>query len=322
MRIAVHAFDGISLFHLATPLMVFGEVERLRLADGWSTVVWSERGGRVRTQESLPIDDVRGPEVLEDADLVVIPSWPAGLPVATSGLVQDLRAAHRRGSTIAGLCLGAFPLAHSGLLDGRTAVTHWACASELAAHRPAVTVDPSALYIDHGDVLTSAGTASALDACLHIVRDRLGAAAALTLARQLVVAPHREGNQAQYVPRPAPIRPPTDGIAPALEWALGHLDNHLQVADLAARVHMSRRTFSRRFREAVGTTPAGWVKTQRLDAARVLLETTTSSVDEIARSVGFDNAVTFRQAFRAAFTTTPTSYRRRFHDPVRARHLS
>ncbi|MEJ7647873.1 MAG: helix-turn-helix domain-containing protein [Nakamurella sp.] len=316
MRIAIHAFDGITMFHLATPLMVFGEVGRLALAADWSAVVWSDTSEGVRTQEGLSIGDVSGPEVLDSADLVVFPSWSADLPIATAVLQQSIRAAHQRGATIVGLCLGAFPLAHSGLLDGRTAVTHWARAADLAAGRPAVVVDPSALYIDHGDVLTSAGTASTLDACLHLVRTRLGAAAATTLARHLVVAPHREGNQAQYVPQPVLARPTTDSIGSAMEWALANLDRSLTVDELAAHVHMSRRTFSRHFRAVVGASPAGWVRTQRLDAARVLLETTSASVADIASATGYDNAVTFRQGFQDAYTTTPTSYRRRFREPL------
>lgn len=315
MRVAIHAFDGITMFHLATPLMVFGEVTRLGLAADWSTVVWTDDGEGVRTSDGVSIGDVHGPEVLRDADLIVFPSWPSELPSPPPRMVQLIRDSHAHGVALAGLCLGAFPLAHSGILDGRAAVTHWARADALQAQRPQIEVDASALYIDHGDVLTSAGTASALDACLHIVRTALGSAAALRLARQLVIAPHREGDQAQFIKRPVADGQAPDTITTTIKWALEHLDQPLSLDQLAVRAHLSKRTFSRRFHEAVGSTPASWVRSQRLDAARSLLETTNLSIAEVARAVGFDNTVTFRQRFAAAYATTPSSYRQRFCDP-------
>jgi transcriptional regulator GlxA family with amidase domain len=312
MRIAVHAFDGITMFHLAAPLMVFGEVGRLGLAEGWDPVVWTEDGRGVRTAEGLRVDDVAGPEVVEDAELVVLPSWPSDLPPASAALTGRIRAAQARGSRVAGLCLGAFPVVDSGILDGREAVTHWGAVDELARRRPAVTVTPAALYRDHGDVLTSAGTASAIDACLSIVRTHLGSTAAATVARHLVVAPHREGDQAQYVDRPMPAPGGVGDLGPTIDWALAHLDERLHVDDLAAHARMSRRNFTRRFAEVTGTTPARWVLTRRLDEARRLLETTTWPVTRIADACGFSSVVTFRQNFATAFATTPTSYRRRF----------
>ncbi len=315
MRIAVHAFDGITTFHLATPLLVFGEVARQRLADGWTTVVWSDTGRPVRTAEGLLIDHVSGPEAADDADLVILPSWPSTFPRPPDDLTGVIRAAHGHGATIAGLCLGAFPIAHSGILDGREAVTHWAGAAQLTTERREVTVRPAALYIDHGDVLTSAGTASALDACLHIVRTRLGAAAATAVARHLVIAPHREGDQAQYIERPLPAGNGTGPIADTMAWALEHLDQQLSVAALAAHAKMSTRNFTRRFRETAGTTPAEWVLARRLDESRRLLETTGWTVHQIATVCGFASPVTFRQNFAHAYATTPTSYRNRFATP-------
>ncbi|WP_193608928.1 GlxA family transcriptional regulator [Nocardioides lijunqiniae] len=312
MRIAVHAFDGITMFHLAAPLLVFGEVGRQGLAEGWDPVVWTDDGRGIRTAEGPRVDDVAGPEAADEADLLVLPSWPTDLPPTEEALLGRIRAVQARGGRVAGLCLGAFPVVDSGLLDGRDAVTHWGAADELARRRPAVRIDPAALYRDHGDVLTSAGTASAIDACLHLVRTHLGATAAATVARQLVVAPHREGDQAQYIHRPMPEPGGVGHLGPTLDWALGHLDQRLSVDDLAARARMSRRNFTRRFAEATGTTPARWVLARRLDRARGLLETTTWSVDRIAQECGFSGAVTFRQNFAATYSTTPTSYRQRF----------
>ena len=315
MKIAVRAFDGITMFHLAAPLLVFGEVGRLGLAQGWDPVVWTEDGRGVRTAEGLWIDDVADPDVVEEADLVVLPSWPTDLPQADEALIGRIRAAHARGSRVAGLCLGAFPVVDSGVVDGRDVVTHWSAVETLARRRPDVAVSAAALYRDHGDVLTSAGTASAIDACLSIVRSHLGAAAAGTVARNLVVAPHREGDQAQYIERPMPEVGGVGDLGPTVDWALAHLDERLSVDDLAAHARMSRRNFTRRFAEATGTTPARWVLTRRLDEARRLLEMTTWPMTRIADACGFSSVVTFRQNFAAAFATTPTSYRLRFAAP-------
>ncbi len=312
MRIAVHAFDGMTLFHLSAPLLVFGEVGRLEGAPDWDTTVWTSTGRPVRTTEGVTVGDVRGPEALLDADLLVFPSWPTNLPLTDAGLADDIRSAHARGAEVAGLCLGAFPVVDSGVLDGRVAVTHWAAAAELAGRRPDVTVDPAALYRDHGDVLTSAGTVSAIDACLHLVRRHLGSAVAATISRLLVVAPHRDGDQAQYVERPVAEPGGTGDLGPTVAWALERLDESLAVDDLARHARMSRRNFTRRFEEATGTSPARWVLARRLDEARRLLETTAWPISEVARACGFNSTVTFRQNFAAAYATTPTAYRSRF----------
>ncbi|ABM10694.1 GlxA family transcriptional regulator [Paenarthrobacter aurescens] len=312
MRIAVHAFDGMTMFHLATPLLVFGEVSRLNLAEDWETQVFTENGLPVRSAEDYVIGRVFGPDIAHDADIVVFPSWLSHFPEPSGDLLQLVRQSHERGAAIAGLCLGAYPVARSGVLDGRTAVTHWAAAPAMAAKHHEVEFDDSALYLDHGDVLTSAGTASALDACLHIVRTRLGSAAAATLARHIVVAPHREGDQAQYIIRPLQD-PELDGpLGKTIEWALANLDQDLEVESMAAHATMSKRNFTRRFKEVTGLSPARWVLGRRLDDARQLLETTTWSIARIAESCGFGSPVTFRQNFIAAYSTTPTSYRIRF----------
>ena len=195
-------------------------------------------------------------------------------------------------------------------LDGRAAATHWAAAAELSERYPAVDVRADVLYLDHGDVLTSAGTASGLDACLHIVRQRLGSDAAATVARHLVIAPHREGDQAQYIDRPIP-RDEAGPLGDTITWALAHLEQELSVDALAARARMSPRN-SLRFHETTGMSPAKWVLTRRLDEARRLLETTTWPITRVAQACGFASAVTFRQNFTAHFATTPTSYRARF----------
>jgi transcriptional regulator GlxA family with amidase domain len=296
MRIAVYAFDDITMFHLAAPLMV------------------SDRAGTVRTIEGYPIGEVAGPDTVQWADIVVIPSWPQSLTPVNDELKTAITSAHTRGAAIVGLCLGAFALADTGLLGGRSAVTQWEVMPLLAERSVGSKVDSSVLYIDHGDVLTSAGTASAIDACLHLVRKHLGSAVATRIARSLVVAPHREGGQAQYIDRPL-ARPVSDTtMAEVQEWALSHLDEPLTVDRLADQARMSRRSFVRHFQQSTGTTPARWILEHRLQEARALLETTDWGIDSIAAKCGFGSSVTLRQRFAAAFAISPSAYRRQFAD--------
>ncbi|WP_285241159.1 helix-turn-helix domain-containing protein [Pseudarthrobacter sp. MEB009] len=310
MKIAIYAFDGVPMFHLAVPQMVFEEVKRQ--GHGWSTELFSDGVESLRTAEGYQLGGISGPEAAIGADVVVVPSWFDDDRAAGGDLQALLVEAHRSGATIMGLCLGALAVADTGLLDHRSAVTHWKSVDDLAGRRPAVHIDASVLYIDHGDVITSAGTASGIDACLHLVRKNLGAAATNAVSRALVVAPHREGGQAQYIERP--IRPPQtdDPISRVIEWALNNLLEPLSIEQLASRAHMSRRTFIRDFQASTGTTPASWVRSRRLDESRRLLEETTLPIDQVASASGFTSTVTMRQNFATAFATTPTDYRRRF----------
>lgn len=312
MKIALYAFDGITMFHLAAPLMVFGEVARLQLASDWETQLWSDQPGSVRTMEGYTLGDIADPSTVDWADIVIVPSWPETLPSIGDALKSQLRGAHSRGAEIAGLCLGSFAIADTGLLAGRAAVTHWTKMNDLRHRNAQTDVDESVLYIDHGDVMTSAGTASSIDSCLHIVRKHLGSAAATRVARSLVVAPHREGGQAQYIERPVTEAAEDTAIADVLEWALGRLDQSLPIDRLAEQARMSRRSFIRQFQLATGSTPAKWVLDQRLNEARTLLETSTRSIENIAQVCGFGSAVTFRQNFASAFGVNPTAYRKQF----------
>jgi transcriptional regulator GlxA family with amidase domain len=312
MRIAVYVFDGISMFHLAAPQLVFGETARTDPGSSWTTVLWSAAGGEVGVGEGYKISGLVGPEAAADADMIVVPSWPEDLPPLDASLRQILIDGHDRGAVIVGLCLGAIPVADAGLLSGRSAVTHWAAMDALRKRHNDIPLDSLVLYVDHGDVLTSAGTASAIDACLHLVRERLGADVANDVARRLVVAPHRDGGQAQYTRQPVPVTATGNPIGELMEWAAQHLDDSLTVQHLASRAAMSTRSFVRNFRMVTGTTPAQWILRQRLDRARVLLETTDLGMDAIAEQCGFGSSVTMRQNFAATFATSPTSYRRQF----------
>lgn len=319
MRIAVYGVEGVTMFHLSVPQMVFGEVARLGLAP-WQTVLFTEDGGSIRTAEGYRVEGLQDLGAAAAADVVVIPAWHEDHRPPSARLAQALRTAHGRGASVAGLCLGAFAVAEAGLLDGRPAVTHWQALEDFSRRHTEITVDRTVLYIDHGDVLTSAGTAAAIDACLHLVRTRLGAEAANQVARSLVVAPHRGGGQAQYIERPVLPERESSPIAETLDWALTHLQDPLTVDDLAAAAHMSRRTFIRTFREVTGTTPAAWLRARRLDGVRRLLESTDLPIDQVAAECGFSSPITMRQNFGAAFATTPSEYRRRFtarsdHEP-------
>lgn len=311
MKIAVYAFTGVTMFHLSVPHLVFDEVARSGAAE-WETFLFSDRPGSIRTAEGYTVSGVRGLRSAGEADLIVVPSWIKDGVAPGAALARTLRERHDLGTPIVGLCLGANALADVGLLEGRSAVTHWTSTAELAARHPDIDVQPAALYLDHGDVMTSAGTASGIDACLHIVRARLGSEVANQVARHLVVAPHREGDQAQYIERPVALETSGGAIAAACAFVLQHLGDDLTVARLADAAHMSQRSFVRAFRDSTGATPAAWVRSRRLDEARRLLERSDSSIDQIAAACGFGSPVTFRQNFAAAFGSTPSSYRRRF----------
>lgn len=311
IRIAVFVFDGVPVFHLAAPQTVFDEVARQGFAE-WECRLFSLHGGAVTSAEGYGISHVEPLAYAATADIVVMPSWHDDARLIDPPTRAILEAARNRGAVIAGLCLGALPVADTGILDGRRVTTHWKAIGELKRRRPAVIADGSVLYIDHGDVLTSAGTASSMDACLHIVRDRLGATAANSVARALVLAPHRGGSQAQFIERPVPPRAGQAPLSELMEWALVNLDQPLGIDELAARAHLSRRTFIRQFHLSTGTTPAAWVRARRLDEARRLLEETSLSMDVVAERSGFSTAVTLRQNFATAFATSPSEYRRRF----------
>jgi AraC family transcriptional activator FtrA len=256
---------------------------------------------------------------LETADTVVVPASERVFDPPEEAL-EALRRAHRRGARVLSVCTGAFALAHAGLLDGRRATTHWAFADQLAARFPAVEVDASVLYVDEGDVMTSAGVSAGLDLALHVIRSDFGAAAGAAVARWMVAPPHREGGQAQFFDRVAegggrgPESHPS--LEPTRRWALERLDEPLDVAAMAHHAAVSPRTFARRFREETGTTPLQWLLSQRVLEARRMLEETDLPIDEIAWRSGFGTAASLREHFRRATATSPSAYRRSFRPAV------
>ncbi|MDX6362131.1 MAG: hypothetical protein QOC85_1134 [Streptomyces sp.] len=300
-----------SPFELACAAEVFGGV-RPDLPTHYDFRICAQRPGPLRTTVGHALVAEAGLAALEDADTVVIPGWqPPGADVPAP-VLDALRAAHRRGARIVSICTGAFVLARAGLLDGRRATTHWRRTEQFAAAFPAVEVDPDVLFVDHGDVATSAGTGAGVDLCLHLVRRDHGASYAAAVARSMVLPPRREGSQLQYVAPPATPAPPDVSLGPVLEWALGRLDGALTVDRLAERAGVSARTLARRFAEQLGVSPGQWLLARRLDAARQLLEETGLPVETVALRVGLSSAVNLRRHFRAALGTTPGAYRRVF----------
>ena len=299
-----------SPFELACATEVFGTVPQDEPAR-YSFRICAERPGPLPTTVGFAMLVDAGLAALREADTVVVPGWqPTGAP-APPAVIEALRAAHRRGARIVAICTGAFVLAQAGLLDGRRATTHWRSAARLAAAFPEVRMDRDVLFVDHGDVATSAGTGAGIDLCLHLVRTDHGAAYAAQIARHMVLPPHREGSQLQYAAQPAPARA-DESLAPLLEWAAARLDAPLTLGRLAERAGLSSRTLARRFTEQLGTSPGQWLLGRRLDAARVLLEQTDLPVEAIATRVGLASAVNLRRRFRTHLGTTPGAYRRTF----------
>jgi transcriptional regulator GlxA family with amidase domain len=310
--VAAVAFDGISPFHLSVPCVVFAEDRSDGGVLGFEFRVCSIDPGPLSTTAGFSIAATHGLDALADADTIIVPTWRDPDEAPPPALLDALRAAHARGAQLVGLCLGAYVLAAAGLLDGRPATTHWAWAADFARRFPDVKVDPQVLYVDDGDILTSAGTAAGLDCCLHVVRKLCGAQSANYIARRLVVPPHRQGGQAQYVQQPMPPDLRGDRLSTLLDWVNGTLDAPHTLDSLADRAAMSRRTFTRHFKAATGTTVSAWLLAQRLARAQQLLESTDESIESIAGMAGFGSTASLRQHFTDAFRTSPSAWRREF----------
>ncbi len=314
-RVAILAVDVVSPFELSVACEVFAIDRTQQGIPAWDAVVCGAAdgvtGASIRTSAGFSLQTPYGLDRVETADLVVLPSWPGRIARPAEPILAALRRAADRGAWLISFCTGAFALGHAGLLDGRRATTHWMYAEEFRQTFPAVRLDPDVLYVVDGPVLTSAGTAAAIDLSLHVVRLMDGPEVANAIARRMVVPPHRDGGQAQFVEHPMPPdegRPLTD----LLDWMAGHLDQELSVEELAARVHMSARTFARRFRGETGATPHHWLTGQRVLHAQRLLETTNFGVDRIAAECGLGSAATLRHHFAGRVGISPQRYRERF----------
>jgi AraC family transcriptional regulator, transcriptional activator FtrA len=312
LHVTALAFPGISPFHLAVPCLVFGEDRREIGLPAFTFQVCTLEAGPVMTSAGLELSVRHGLDELLAGDIIIIPSWHELDEAPPQRLLDGLVRAHARGAQIVGLCLGSYVVAATGLLDGRSATTHWEYAAHYAGRFPRVSVDPAVLYVDEGSVITSAGVAAALDCCLHMVRARFGADIAAKLARRLVVAPHRQGGQAQFIERPVAKNPAVDRFAILQGEVARHPDRRWTVEDAAALAAMSRRSFTRHFQARFGTTYGRWLLNQRLAHAQNLLETTLRPIDDIAFDAGFGSASALRQHFAEDLRTSPSRYRREF----------
>ncbi|MDX3226506.1 GlxA family transcriptional regulator [Streptomyces sp. ME19-01-6] len=314
-HVGVLALDGVVPFELGIPARIFGAARDGAGNPLYTVTTCSLDGRPVRAEADYGLTVAHDASLLAGVDTVVIPPSHALGPIREEGrlpgALRDALAAIRPGTRIVGICTAAYVLAAAGLLDHRPATTHWREADRLQRMFTTTRVDPDVLFVDDGDILTSAGVAAGIDLCLHIVRRDHGSRTANEVARSCVVPPWRDGGQAQYIQRPVPD-PRAPGTAATAAWALEHLAEPLTLADLAAHANMSVRTFTRRFRDEVGTTPGQWLTRQRVDLARHLLETTDWPVDLVAHRAGFGTGVSLRQHLHAAIGVTPQAYRRTF----------
>src|SRR5580704_2210959 len=314
--VAVVVLDGFTPFELGVVCEVFGTDRTDEGLPGYDFAVVAGEPGPLRSEAGFILQTPFGLDRLETADLIAVPAsgdsrcrrddWP-------EPLLDALRRAVERGSRVLSVCTGAFALGAAGLLDGRACTTHWRHSERLARLYPAAKVDPSVLYIDADPVITSAGTAAGIDACLYLLRKEHGSRVANAVARRMVVPPHRDGGQAQFVDRPV-AEPACDTLGEVIEWMQRNVDRIVTVDQLAGLATMSPRTFARRFVQETGTTPQRWLIGQRILLAAQLLEDTDETVDVIAERAGFGNAATFRHHFRAWRATTPHAYRRTFRE--------
>jgi transcriptional regulator GlxA family with amidase domain len=309
--VAVLAYEGVSTFGLGVTAEIFGCDRSAEGLPSYDYAVTAAVPAVIRTDVGLPIVVEAGLDRLSAADLGIVVCWDQTDVLPPASVLEALRAITERGGRVLSQCTGAFVLAAAGLLDGRRATTHWKWAGELARRYPAVHVDPDVLYVADGPVITSAGTAAGIDACLHLLRLEHGAAVANAVARRMVVPPHRDGGQAQYVPVIVEETEDPANLAILQQWTLQHLREPISVDDLAARALMSPRNFARQFAARAGTTPHQWLIGQRLNRAQELLEHTCDGIEQIAVECGL-TPLMLRRHFARRYGTTPQAYRRTF----------
>ena len=310
--VATFIYDHVNPFELGVATEVFA-VERPELGVPWYRFLLCAAEPRpIRAFTGLLLTAPHGLADAAQADIIIVPGPRPGVVPVPAPLLDALRLAYQRGARILSFCTGTFLLAEAGLLDGRRVTTHWRWTSELAARYPRVQVDPGVLFIDDGQILTSAGTAAAIDLSLHVVRQDYGANIAAAVARRMVVPPQRSGGQAQYIETPLVDVSEDDPFGTTLSWMVAHLQEDLTVEAMAARAVMSPRTFARRFRATLGASPYHWLLLQRIALAQRLLETTDEPIERIAACCGFRSAATLRLHFRRFLHLSPQSYRTTF----------
>jgi AraC family transcriptional activator FtrA len=310
--VSVLAYEGMSVFETGIVTEVFG-LPRPEFDVPWyELTICAPRPGPIRVIGGAALHTPYGLDTFAGAETLIVAGVPDVSGAPDPEVTAALRRAHERGARIMSICSGAFALAAAGLLDGRRATTHWRYADLLRRRYPRVQVDPNVLYIDDHDVLTSAGSAAGLDLCVHLVRKDFGPAIANAVARRLVIPPHRDGGQAQFIEAPVTANPEDNRVAQSMAWALTHLNEPITVEMLARKAHTSPRTYLRHFTRSTGTSPIRWLIVQRIQASLALLADTDDPIEEIAAAVGFDTAATYRHHFHRAMRTSPSVYRRSF----------
>jgi AraC family transcriptional activator FtrA len=310
-RVVALAYEGLCTFEFGIVVEMFG-LPRPEMNPWYEFSVCGLNKRPVRAIGGITVAPAHGLRGLEQADTIIIPGWPKPIAPPPPELVRALSRAHARGARLVSLCVGSFVLGATGLLDGRRATTHWSFVDAMRKDFPLVRIEPDVLYLDEGDILTSAGSAAGIDLCLHIIRKDFGSIAANAVARRAVVPPHREGGQAQFIDKPIG-EAAHPWLSKLLHWAQGRLQGPITVGELARAAHTSKRTLSRRFTATTGASPLQWITGLRLRRAKDLLETTTLSIEEVAQESGFGSAAVFRHHFRMGVKVSPSAYRGRFH---------
>ncbi|MEP4033132.1 transcriptional regulator FtrA [Roseibium polysiphoniae] len=306
------AYDGLCMFEFGLSVEVFGLPRPEMGSDWYRFAIASVDQGEIRSTAGLRLEVDGGLELLQQAGTIIVPGWRGADEPVPGELTDALRAAHARGARLLSICSGVFVLAATELLRDARVTTHWRYTDKLAARYPELTIEPDVLYVDNGQILTSAGSAAGIDLCLHLVRRDKGPEAANSVARRLVVPAHRDGGQAQFMVTPVPTAHEGSRLSPLFDHMRQHLDRAVPLRELAQLAGMSERTLLRRFEAATGTTPARWLQAERLTQARRLLEESTGSVDRIAETCGYGSASNLRHHFRRELGTTPTAYRGNF----------
>jgi len=308
--VAIVAVDGFSPFHYSVPCILFGDTVSGKKR--FNVTICAENPGLLTSREGFALNATQDYSAIRQADIVVVPYWAHVLECPPQTLLDSLVQARDNGAEIVGLCLGSFVLGYAGILDGKRAATHWEFERQFQSLFPAVELDINALYVDDDNIITSAGTAAALDCCLYIIRQRFGSEVANQIARRMIVPPHREGGQAQFIAQPVPETTRDARINNLIDYLQRNISQPLNLDTLAESVAMSRRTLTRHFMKATGMSVASWITAERLRRSQLLLESSNLPIEAVAEQVGYLSAVTLRQQFKARFGVSPAEWRKTF----------
>ena len=308
--VAIVAVDGFSPFHYSVPCILFGDTVSGKKR--FNVTICAENPGLLTSREGFALNATQDYSAIRQADIVVVPYWAHVLECPPQKLLDSLVQARDNGAEIVGLCLGSFVLGYAGILDGKRAATHWEFERQFQSLFPAVELDINALYVDDDNIITSAGTAAALDCCLYIIRQRFGSEVANQIARRMIVPPHREGGQAQFIAQPVPETTRDARINNLIDYLQRNISQPLNLDTLAESVAMSRRTLTRHFMKATGMSVASWITAERLRRSQLLLESSNLPIEAVAEQVGYLSAVTLRQQFKARFGVSPAEWRKTF----------